>query len=187
MKEADPKEGPEKGILGRRAISPPRLWGGWVRYWRDEWDVSGALVLSTFLHSTDVSIQVHSIKNMSIQELLWRVNLEPFWGHIGWFGFWAKRCRNPIVPLLGYSDPGASKNLSISSNVNQTICFCFCDRDINIHRFCIIGRISYQDSCVFVLFWGICIWKVYSDINAGYYLCNLFVSLCIYICISIVY
>ena len=33
-----------------RAISTivgasPRLWGGWVRYWRDEWDVSGALAI----------------------------------------------------------------------------------------------------------------------------------------------
>ena len=56
MKEADP-EGPEKGILGRSHFSSPRLWGGWVRYWRDEWDVSGALVLRLPpLHSADVSI-----------------------------------------------------------------------------------------------------------------------------------
>ena len=46
MKEADP-EGPEN--FGPEPFLPLRLWGGywggWVRYWRDEWDVSGALVL----------------------------------------------------------------------------------------------------------------------------------------------
>ena len=42
MKEADPV----KGTFSHFDQRPlPRLWGGWVRYWRDEWDVSGALVL----------------------------------------------------------------------------------------------------------------------------------------------
>ena len=43
MKESDLEAQAEaiSTIVG----ASPRLWGGWVRYWRDEWDVSGALVL----------------------------------------------------------------------------------------------------------------------------------------------
>ena len=43
MKESDLEAQAEaiSTIVG----ASPRLWGGWVRYWRDEWDVSGALAI----------------------------------------------------------------------------------------------------------------------------------------------
>ena len=62
MKESDLEAQAEaiSTIVG----ASPRLWGGWVRYWRDEWDVSGALAihLQPLNHCFDIkdtSLHIH--------------------------------------------------------------------------------------------------------------------------------